>query len=99
MAEINKKSLEHLAELARLQLTAAEEEKFLKDLGNILDYFKELQEVNTDNVRPMTGGTMLKNITSDDEAFARGRFQESDKLRAQFPDHENGFLKVPPVFE
>ncbi|MDP3901884.1 MAG: Asp-tRNA(Asn)/Glu-tRNA(Gln) amidotransferase subunit GatC [bacterium] len=98
MFEINKKSIEHLAELARLKLTEKEQEKFLTDLTSILNHFKELQEVNTDEVRPMTGGTMLKNVTREDEVFTEGHFENVDKLREQFPEQDGGFLKVPPVF-
>jgi len=40
--------------LARLELNPDEEEKLLADLGNILEHFKELQELDTTNVAPMT---------------------------------------------
>ncbi|MEK9186484.1 MAG: Asp-tRNA(Asn)/Glu-tRNA(Gln) amidotransferase subunit GatC [Patescibacteria group bacterium] len=98
MAEINKKSLEHLAELARLELSEKESEKFLGDLKNILEHFQELQEVNTDNVQPMTGGTFLKNVFREDEDQPSG-FKNPHKITEQFPDKEKGYLKVPPVFE
>lgn len=97
---INKETLKHLASLARIELDAKEEEKLLKDLGQILEHFKELQELDTANVKPVTGGTNLKNVFREDgESF--------DKLGAgtnrgagieAFPEHENGYLKVPPVF-
>ncbi len=54
MAELNKKSLEHLAGLARLELNPQEEEKLLKDLQLILDHFKELQEADTKDIEPLT---------------------------------------------
>lgn len=98
MAEITKKSLEHLAELARLELSEKESEKFLGDLKNILEHFQELQEVNTDNVQPMTGGTFLKNVLREDEDQPSG-FEHTHKIVEQFPDQEKGYLKVPPVFE
>ncbi|MDP2695680.1 MAG: Asp-tRNA(Asn)/Glu-tRNA(Gln) amidotransferase subunit GatC [bacterium] len=99
MADINKKSLEHLADLARLKLETGEEEKFLKDLGNILDHFKELQELNTDEIQPMTGGTSLKSVMRGDEIFEEDHYIDADKIRDQFPEHQAGHLKVPPVFE
>ena len=43
-AQLSKHELEHLAKLARIELDPKEEEKLLKDLGSILDYFKELQD-------------------------------------------------------
>ena len=95
-AAITKEELRHLAELARIELDPQEEEKLLKDLGSILDYFKELQKLDTANVPPMTGGTDLRNIFRDDterENTNRGAGVEA------FPESESGFLKVPPVFE
>lgn len=99
---LTKKDLEHLAALARLDLKAGEEEKLQKDLGSILDYFKELQEVDTENVLPMAGGTELKNITREDIAGktddARKACLPAGRGTEAFPDNKNGFLKVPPVF-
>ncbi len=97
MSHIGKKELEHLANLARIELHAHEEEKLLHDLEAILAHFDELKEVNTDNVAPLTGGTELKNIFREEVApeipFDAGL------LREMFPDVERGYLKVPPVFE
>ena len=93
---INKTVLEHLAKLARIELDPKEEAKFLADLTEILDYFKELESLNTTNVTPMAGGTDLKNIFREDaerENTDRGAGVEL------FPETQNGFLKVPPVFE
>lgn len=97
MAEINKKSLEHLAKLARIELHAQEEEKLLTDLEKILDHFKELGEVNTEDVPGMTGGTELKSVFRTDET--RKTALSSDLAREAFPEKEQGFLKIPPVFE
>jgi aspartyl-tRNA(Asn)/glutamyl-tRNA(Gln) amidotransferase subunit C len=99
-SEITKKELEHLAKLSRIELDPKEEEKLLKDLSNILDYFKELQQLDTSAVAPMTGGTDIKNNFREDgedngvsESTNKGAGVEA------FPEEKNGFLKVPPVFE
>lgn len=95
MAALTKKDLDHLAKLARIKLDPKEEEKLLKDLGNILDHFKELQGLDTANVPPMTGGTDLKNIfrsDADRENTNRGAGADA------FTEKESGYLKIPPVF-
>lgn len=97
MSEITKKSLEHLADLARLELNAKEEEKFLGDLIKILDHFKGLQSLNTENVTPMTGGTELKNVLREDGLPSQTL--GPDKVVGAFPQKENHFLKVPPIFK
>lgn len=97
MTEINKESLEHLANLARLELSDKESAKFLTDLGKILEHFRELQEVSTENIVPMAGGTELKNVFRED-----GETKSSlkpDLVVEQFPEKEKHWLKIPPVFE
>jgi len=94
---LDKKHLEHLAALSRIELHKNEEEKLLADLRKILEHFEELKEVNTEQVAPMAGGTELKNIMRADEI--REDRLRGDRTVEAFPEKENGFLKVPPVFE
>lgn len=92
---LSKKALEHLAELARIELKEGEEQKLQKDLGAILDYFQELKGVDTENITPMTGGTELKSVVREDVV---GTTDDTGKGVEQFPDKKDGFLRVPPVF-
>ncbi len=102
MAEINEKSLEHLLSLARIEeADPKRREKLLKDLSKILDYFNELNEVNTQDVEPLSGGTFLSDIIRNDKEKYRNA-DEHKKQRDisinQFPKKENDYLKIPPVF-
>jgi aspartyl-tRNA(Asn)/glutamyl-tRNA(Gln) amidotransferase subunit C len=93
---ISKHELEHLAKLARIELDPKEEEKLLADLGAMLAYFKQLEELDTTNVTGITGGTELKNVFRGDmerENTNRGAGIED------FPETKDGYLKIPPVFE
>jgi aspartyl-tRNA(Asn)/glutamyl-tRNA(Gln) amidotransferase subunit C len=92
---LNKHDLEHLAKLARIELDPKEEEKLLKDLGAILDHFKELQTIDTTSVPPMTGGTDLINVFREDDE--RENTNQGAGIDA-FPEKKDGFLKIPPVF-
>lgn len=97
MSELDKKDVERLAELARLELTSDEAELLTKDLEKILDHFKELKEVDTEGVLPLTGGTSVKNITREDAAEVN---DDTGLGKNQFPDkNDDGFLKIPSVFE
>lgn len=92
---IIKKTIKHLSQLARIELTPEEEEKLQKDLDKILAYFKELQEVSTSDINSFLNVNLLKNNFRKDEKA--NIFEE--KGDSQFPDKENGFLKIPAVFE
>ena len=97
---INKKELEHLASLARVELDPKEEEKLITDLGAILKHVNELQELDTTNVEPMTGGTDLKNIFREDGVDNGGSENTNRGAGVDaFPESQDGYLKIPPVFE
>jgi aspartyl-tRNA(Asn)/glutamyl-tRNA(Gln) amidotransferase subunit C len=101
---ISKQELEHLAKLARIELEPGEEEKLLRDLGNILDHFKELQALDTANVAPMAGGSDLKSVfredaPDNDAGNVRQKTTNQGAGVEAFPEKKDGFLKIPPVFE
>ncbi len=98
MNAIDKKTLEYLAELGRIELVELEKPKLLKDLQEILNHFQELEKLDTSNVEPMSGGAFQKNIFREDEESVK-RQASSVKLTEAFPEKENDFLKIPPVFE
>lgn len=95
---INKKTLEYIAELSRIELDKKREGKMLNDLQNILGHFEELKEVNTEDVEPMAGGMVKKSVFREDSESLKFKVQSSKSTEA-FPEKENDFLKVPPVFQ
>ncbi|MCR4275471.1 MAG: Asp-tRNA(Asn)/Glu-tRNA(Gln) amidotransferase subunit GatC [Candidatus Wolfebacteria bacterium] len=98
MTQIDKKTLEHLADLARIKITEKEEDKLVEDLKKILNFFEELRELDTEKIPPMAGGTDLKNTTREDETN-KELVKNRDILINSFPEKEGDFLKIPPVFE
>ncbi len=93
---IDIKDVEHVAKLARLELTQEEKEKFTTQLGAILDHINHLNEVDTTNVEPMAHAFPIKNVLREDEAkkeFSR------DELLKNAPDEEDGFFRVPKINE
>ncbi|MEK7566074.1 MAG: Asp-tRNA(Asn)/Glu-tRNA(Gln) amidotransferase subunit GatC [Patescibacteria group bacterium] len=98
MTQIDKKTLEHLADLARIKITEKEEDKLVEDLKKILNFFEELRELDTEKIPPMAGGTDLKNTTREDETN-KELVKNRDILINSFPEKEDDFLKIPPVFE
>jgi len=66
--EIDRKLLEHLAEVSRLELTEEELERFTDQLKVILEAFREIDRVETDGVEPSFHPSELKNVWRDDVA-------------------------------
>jgi len=93
---ITKKEVEHVAKLARLELSEEEKAKFTVQFSNILDYFNQLSEVNTENVEPMTQAIPMVNVMREDKVqlpYTR------DEILANAPLEEDGFFKVPRITE
>jgi aspartyl-tRNA(Asn)/glutamyl-tRNA(Gln) amidotransferase subunit C len=80
--------IDHLLELARLEVNQNEKEKIAQDLSKILDYVEQLQKVETDGLEPMNGGTFSENIVREDEI-------NPHKSNLQ----KEGYFQVPPIFE
>jgi len=93
---ISIEEVEHVAKLARLELTEEEKIKFTKQLGSILEYFKELNEVNTENIEPMAHPVPSVNVMRPDEITP---FCERKKLLANAPQEEDGYFRVPKISE
>ncbi|MBI4993787.1 Asp-tRNA(Asn)/Glu-tRNA(Gln) amidotransferase subunit GatC [Candidatus Wolfebacteria bacterium] len=94
---INKKNLEKLAHLSRIEIDKGKEEKLLKDLGEIINYFEELKGVDTSKTEPMNGGVLFSNAIRYDESETKCESQNADLISA-FSDKKDNYLKVPGVF-
>lgn len=94
---ISKEQVQHIAKLARIELTDQEVEKFQKDLSGILDYFDILKSADTLKVEPMTHSVRLQNVAREDEA--RKPTSHVPELLEMAPEKEKGYVKVPEVFQ
>jgi aspartyl-tRNA(Asn)/glutamyl-tRNA(Gln) amidotransferase subunit C len=86
----------HVAELAKLRLTAAEIEQFAGQLSAILEYAERLQEVDTSSVPPTPYILPLVNVMREDVPEPS---LSNDAALANAPDSEAGFFRVRAVFE
>jgi aspartyl-tRNA(Asn)/glutamyl-tRNA(Gln) amidotransferase subunit C len=64
--DVNKKMLEKVASVARIDLTEDEKETFVPQVKEILDYFELLQEVDTLDVEPSFQPILLRNRLRED---------------------------------
>lgn len=96
---ITKDDVRRVAQLARMKLSEAEVAKFELQLGGILNYVSQLNEVNTDGIEPTAQVTGLTNVTRKDDPAA-GLGVAPDALLACSPtmDQTSHSLKVPNVF-
>lgn len=88
--------IEHLAGLAHLDISSEEMEKYAEEISAILDYFAQLNELDTAEVEPLAQVFDLVNATREDKSSKSGN---RNRVLAEAPELEGKQVKVPPVFE
>jgi len=83
-----------VARLARLALTDEELALATVQLGDIVDHFADIDELDLDDVEPMTQPYPLTNVLRDDVVQPT---LDRDEVLAAAPDVEDGRFKVPPI--
>ena len=92
--EIDSKTIEHVAEIARLKLTEKEKEKFIPQLKEALEFFSKLNEVNTDNVEPSFHPVEIRNSVRED---IEGKCISQEEALSLTEHKKDGYFKGPSV--
>lgn len=66
--KVDKKLVEHVADISRLKLSEQETEKFTQQLKDVLEAFKSLDEVDTDKVKPSFHPQEISDVYREDKA-------------------------------
>ncbi len=93
---IDRATVEHVARLARLALTDDERARFADQLARILEYCARLDQMPIEGVPATSHVIPMANVLRPDTITPS---LDRDEVLAQAPAREQGFFKVPPVFE
>jgi len=93
---IDKKTVEDVAHLARIELNAEELEKLSSQLEHILAFIDKLSLLNTENIVPTSHVLAINNILRKDEPKAS---LPIDKILKNAPEKQGSFFVVPKVIE
>ena len=96
---ITKKEVEHIAHLARIELSAEEKTHFVTELADIMSFVETLRKLDTPGVKPVTGGTTLQNVMRADEQNDKELEGFSMLLVDAAPQKKEQWIKVKAVFE
>ena len=88
--------VEHIAALARLELSEEEALHFREQLSAILDYFAQLQKLDTTGISPTSSVLPPRTMLREDQPRPGLSLEE---LLAEAPDAEKSQFRVPPVLE
>ena len=94
--KIDKNTINKIARLSRIKLDDKESEDYINDLNSILDWVEQLNEVNTENVEPLSNKS--SSILPKREDVSKDS-NSSDEILENAPDKLEGFFAVPKVVE
>ncbi len=94
MTRITKEEVNKVAHLARLELNENEINNHAKQLEKILEYIRQLEKINTDDVPCTTRAIEVVNVFRKDE---RRNSDCNDELLELGPSREDTFFKVPKI--
>ncbi len=109
---VTENDVDHVADLANLELSQEERKGMLRDLNSILDYVDRLNELDTANVPPMAqvsdlygvdnsrqGSDRFAYATREDVAEGLRKSLPREEGLANAPDSDGTFFLVPKVIE
>lgn len=100
---VNKKDVNHIAKLARLEIKEEEAKKYQREFTSILGYFELLKELNVSKTEPtfhpaeLFFGENIGRMREDKETSSEKKLKES--LRKGFPESKGKYTKVKTVFD
>lgn len=96
MSDHNSIDIDYVANLARIDLTDEEREKFAEQLGGILEHFEQLNKVDVSGVEPMAHAFQVENVLREDESVEGFDPETAVKHAAAKRNH---MVQVPKVVE
>lgn len=91
---ISKEEVLKIAKLSKLSLTPEEVETFSVQLGGILDYVEQLNELDTTDVEPTARVIPTHNVFREDIVE---KVLNHEKAFLNAPETENNMFKVPKI--
>ena len=93
---IDLKTIKHISKLSRISVDDEKAKKLAGDMNSIFDFIEKLNELNTDNIEPLTSvaETTLK-LRVDEVKSGNIR----DQILKNSPDENEDFFVVPRVVE
>lgn len=92
---LNKQQIEHLAKLAKLDVTEEEKDKYAQQISSVLDYFNQIKDLDVEQVTELEHLTGLSNVTRFDEERI---VSSTEVILDQAPETKDRQIKVSAVF-
>ena len=93
MPRVTPETVEHVARLAHLSLTAEERATFARQLDDVLAYAESIQSLDTSGVEPMSHASGVGLLRPDRPQPSLDR----ETVLSEAPDADRGLFRVPRV--
>ena len=93
---VTRKDVEYIAKLARLRLSENEIDSYTGQMNQILEYMDKLNELDTENVEPLSHPVENINVFRDDIVTP---VTARDEALKNAPDADDEFFKVPKIIK
>ncbi len=93
---IDKESLQKIAHLARLEMPESAEKEMMDSLNSVLTWMEELNEINTDDVKPLIHMSLEVNALREDKVIPNISREQGLK---NAPKHNGEYFMVPKMME
>lgn len=91
---IDKKTIEHIAQLSRLAIDEKQAAEYSVQLSKALDYFDQISKVDTKGIEPLVTPTEIEAFWREDKVE---KDFTSDEMTQNAPSKIGHLFKVPPV--
>ena len=91
---IDRKTVQHIADLSRLEISDELADRFSTEMTAILNYFGELEKIDTKNVEPLLNPTQIALHVREDMSR---KSLEAEETVANAPQKVGNLFRVPPV--
>lgn len=96
MKELSPAEVDHVAHLARLEITPEERASFGRQLGEILTYVEQLSTIDTEGVEPLLSVFGRSDVLREDEAHLP---LGVERVLQNAPDQENNQFRIPRILD
>ena len=94
--KVNNKLVEHLAHLSRLDFDDDSKEKMKFDFEKMLDFVAKLEEVDTDNVEPLSYMSSELNVLREDKVE---QVLTQEQALKNAPVNDTDYIRIPKVID
>lgn len=94
--KVNNKLVEHLAHLSRLDFDENSKEKMKFDFEKMLDFVAKLEEVDTDNIEPLSYMSSELNVLREDKVE---QVLTQEQALKNAPINDTDYIRIPKVID